>query len=561
MWRSVRRYAVSAYYEASEAALRLAGRRRPYGSLHLVLRGDLAEQPPEASLLSLPGREREDYVALLSLLRWARDDAALRAVLIRCESLQIGWAKVQELHRALSALRQAGKTVWLYAAQLGLPEYVLATAAQRIILAPAGSLDVAGLSSEVTFIAGALQKLGIEAELIQIGRYKSAAETFTRDGMSEAHREMVESLVHDLYEQAIATIAAARSLPAASLCGIIDEGPFTAVEAERHKLIDARLYEDEVIEQMKAQIGDLPMLKARVYARRRRRQIAQLQHRHGAGTIGLLHLTGTIRSGETVHGPDGASACGHESVSRDLEKLRERDEVRAVVVRISSPGGSGLASDLIWHEIQRTAAKKPVVVSFGDVAASGGYYVAAAARRIVAEAGTLTGSIGVLAGKAAVKGLFDRLGVTREVVSRGRHATLHSSYLPLSDSARARLQSEAEYFYAEFLARVAAGRNLSVAAVDAVAEGRVWTGRQALAHGLVDTLGGLEQAIDEAKELAGLRREQVVCVDRYPQRRRFWNMARGLTPPGLPIAEIFPWLPHVASERIWAVLPIRLRFF
>jgi len=561
MWHDVRRFAASAYYDATEAALRLARRRRPYASLHVVIRGDLSEQPSEPRLLPLPVRERADYVALLSLLRWARDDADLRAVMIRCEALTIGWAKVQELRRALTELREAGKTVWVYAAQIGLPEYVLATAADRIVMTPTGSLEVAGLSSEVTFIGGALQKLGIEAELIQIGRFKSAAETFTRSGMSPAHREMVESLVSDLYAQAVDTIASARSLTAARVREIIDGGPFTAAEAEQEKLIDARLYEDEACDQMKARFGDLPMLKARDYRSRRGRQIAKLQATRSDGTIGLLHLSGTIRSGETVTGPDGASACGHESIARDLKTLRERDDVKAIVLRVSSPGGSGLASDLIWHEVQRAAAKKPVVVSFGDIAASGGYYVAAAARRIVAEAGTLTGSIGVLAGKAAMRGLFDRLGIAREIVSEGRNATLHSSYLPLTDSARARLQSEAEFFYAEFLAKVAAGRQMSVEAVDAVAQGRVWTGRQALERGLVDEIGGIETAIAAAKELAGLPRDQLVSIDRFPHPRRIWRLGRGLQVPGLQASDLLPWLPQLTTERIWAVLPLRLRFF
>lgn len=561
MWRRVRRYIALAYFETTEAVLRLLGRRRPYGLVHLVLSGDLAEHAVEYRLLGLPQRDRVDYFGMLTQLRWARDDASLRAVFISCEHLGIGWAKVQELRRLLVQMRAAGKTVWLYFSQVGLPEYVLATAADRIIIAPAGTLDITGLSSEVTFVASALKKLGIEAELVQIGKYKSAAETFTRSDMSEPHREMMESLVQDLYAQAVEAISAGRSLTQDDVRASFDGGPFTAVEAQRQRLVDALLYEDEAIEQLKAHTGDLPMLEMRDYARRRGRAMAKLAHSRADGTIAVMHITGTIRSGESVPGPDAASACGNESVARDLKELRERDDVKAVVVRISSPGGSGLASDLIWHEVRRSAEKKPVVVSFGDVAASGGYYIGVAGRRVFAEAGTLTGSIGVLAGKAVIKGLLDQLGITRAVISRGRNASLHSSYLPMTAEARERLQAEAQFFYSEFLGKVAAGRNMSVEAVDAVGQGRVWTGKQAHELGLIDEIGGLERALEEAKALAGIGRDQIVRIDRYPHARRLWKMAFNLTPPSLQLSELFPWLQHIATERVWAVLPFRIRFF
>ena len=178
-----------------------------------------------------------------------------------------------------------------------------------------------------------------------------------------------------------------------------------------------------------------------------------------------------------------------------------------------------------------------------------------------AEAGTLTGSIGVLAGKAVIKGLLDQLGITREVISRGRNAALHSSYLPMTADARERLQAEAQFFYSEFLGKVAAGRNMSVEAVDAVGQGRVWTGKQAHELGLVDEIGGLDRAIEEAKTLAGMKRDQIVRIDRYPHARRLWKMAFNLTPPSLQLSELFPWLQHIATERIWAVLPFRIRFF
>lgn len=565
MWRQARRYAALAYYDTTEAVLRLLGRRGPYGLIHVVLSGDLPEQAVEYRLPGLPQREHTDYFALLSQLRAAREDAALRGVFVRCESLSIGWAKVQELRRAVLELRSSGKTVWFYFTQIGLPEYVLASAANRIVAAPAASLDIAGLSSEITFVAGALKKLGVVAEMVHVGKYKSAAETFTRSTMSEPHREMMESLLGDLYAQAVAALAEGRGRSEEDIRALLDRGPFNAVEAEREGLVDALLYEEEAIEQLKAHCGALPVLEMRDYVRRRERSLRKQLHRRASGSIGVLHINGTIRSGDSVAGLDGASACGNLSVGRDLKELRDDDDVKALVVRVSSPGGSGLASDLIWHEVQRTAEKKPVVVSFGDVAASGGYYIAVAGKCVFAEAGTLTGSIGVIAGKAALKGLLDQLGVTREVVSRGRNASLHSSYLPMTDEGRERLQTEAEFFYGQFVDKVAAGRSMSREAVEVVGQGRVWTGKQAREVGLVDEIGGLVQAIEKAKVLAGMSTDAIVRITRYPQARPLWKMAFHLKPMGLQLSELFPelspWWQHLTSERVWAVLPFRIRFF
>jgi protease-4 len=588
-----------AYWAASEAVLRLLGRRGPYGILKLELEGDLAEEPVEPRLFDWRRRNRDDYFNLLALLRWAREDPQLRGVFIRCGGVRTGWAKVQELHRNLVALRSAGKRVWMYCAHAGLQEYVLSSAAEQIVLAPAGTLDIAGLSSEVTFVAGGLKKLGIEAELIQMGKYKSAAETFTRSDMSPAHREMVESLVHDLYDQVVDTIASGRGIDADRARAVIDRGPFVAREAQQERLVDALLYEDEAEERLRAQCENSATIEAKEYFARRRRAVRRAVLRRAHRAIGLLTLSGTVKMGESVSGLEAASACGAESVSRDLKALRERTDVSAVVVRIASPGGSGLASDLIWHEVMRTRQRKPVVVSFGDVAASGGYYIGVAGSPVIAEGGTITGSIGVLAGKALLRGLYDHLGVTKEIVSRGRHAGLYSDYLPLGDEERQRLQTEAEFFYGDFIGKVAAGRHLSEQAVAAAAQGRVWTGRQAHALGLVDQLGGLERALDEAKALAGFAADEIVAVERYPRPRRLWKLPAGLRPPRAQLVSLFPWLDFIVSaagpwtvaptpppsngslcrtvarldsgapsfqspapsERVWAVLPFHIRFF
>ena len=561
MLRRAWRYGLVASSLVFETLLRALGRRPPYGILQLDLGGELAEEPVEHRLLGLVQRHRDDYFNLIVLLRWAREDPRLRAVFICCGDLRVGWAKVQEIRRSLTALRRAGKTVWVHLAHAGIREYVLASAADHVILAPAGTLDVAGLSSEVTFVAGTLRKLGIQAELIQMGKYKSAAETFTRSDMSAPHREMVESLIHDLYEQVVAAIADGRRMQGEAVHALLDRGPFTAREAERDHLVDTLLYEDEAEQRLRAQCDDEPVIERSAYFWRRARAIRRAVLRQDHPSIGLLHVSGTIKTGENISGTEAASACGAAAVARDLKALRERRDIGAVVVRISSPGGSGLASDLIWHEVMRTRKEKPVVVSFGDVAASGGYYVGVAGNPVLAEAGTITGSIGVLAGKAVLKGLYDQLGVTKQVITRGRHAALYSDYVPLGEEERRRLQTEAEFFYADFIDKVASGRHLSAEAVAAAAEGRVWSGRQAKALGLVDQLTGIEGALDEAKVLAGLPADGRVAVERYPRPRRLWKFSFNLAPPQSRLHSVVPWLRFLGGERVLAILPFNFKFF
>jgi protease-4 len=561
MWRRGQRYGRLAFWTLSEGVLRILGRRPPYAILKIELAGEIAEEPLEQRFLPFPQRGRGDYLDLIALLRWARDDPALQAVFVRCDGVRAGWAKIQEIHRSLTALRTAGKHVWVYLTHAGMHEYLLAAAADQVVLTPAGTLDVTGLSSEVTFVSGALEKLGIEAELIQMGKYKSAAETFTRTAMSEPHREMVDGLVHDLYEQLVDRIAAGRGLQPEAVRTLLDRGPFGAPAAVDAGLVDALLYEDQAEERLRALCNDAPSIERRDYALRRGRAVRRTVLRSGAPAIGLLHLTGTLKTGDSIPGPDAASACGARAVARDLKELRERSDIAAVLLRISSPGGSGLASDLIWREVERTRTRKPVVVSFGDVAASGGYYVGVAGSPVIAEDGTITGSIGVLAGKANLRGLYDHLGVTKEIVSRGRHAALYSDYVPLGDEERQLLRSEAERFYETFLDKVASGRHLARDAVAAAAQGRVWTGRQAQGLGLVDQIGGIERALDHAKRLAGLAADAPTAVERYPKPRRRWRISLGLLPPRSEVTAVFPWLRFLSGERIWAVLPWNFRFF
>jgi len=286
--------------------------------------------------------------------------------------------------------------------------------------------------------------------------------------------------------------------------------------------------------------------------------------RRSRDAFALLYIRGTIKPGDSIPGAEGIGATGATTVASALEQVRKRTDIAALIVRVASPGGSVLGSDLIWREVMRTRESKPVVVSCGDVAASGGYYVAMAGTPVLAEAGTITGSIGVVAGKANLRGLYERLGVGKELISRGRHAALYSDYVPLDDENRARIHAQADACYRDFVGKVATARGLSAEAVAAVAEGRVWTGRQALAHGLIDELGGFEEAFAAAKRAAGLAADEVVTVERFPKPRRLWKLSLDLNPAQGVLGELLPGLASLRfllRERVWAVLPFQFRFF
>jgi len=565
VWRTIRRLFATGYIRTSEWLLARFGRRKPYGVLTFELSGDLAEEGGEHRVFGFLRRRTSDYLDTVTLLRWARDDARLAGVLIRLDDLQASWARLQGLRRSLERLRAAGKTVWVHLERAGVREYYLASAADRVSLTPAATLDVTGLSSEAVFLFDALRKLGVEADVVQMGRYKSAGEIFTRPDMSPPHREMLESLVDDLFGQLVDAVGGGRHLEAAAVRDLLGRGPFVPSEACEARLVDEIAYADEVEQRLVAASGGAATIARDAYTSRRGREVRLDALRRGRATFALLHVGGTVKPGDSIPGPEGARATGAATIAAALEQVRTRADIRALIVRIASPGGSVLGSDLIWREVVRTRAMKPVIASCGDVAASGGYYVALAGTPLLAEAGTITGSIGVLAGKASLRGLYERLGVNKELVTRGRNAALYSDYAPLDDEGRERIHAQADAFYRDFLAKVAAARGLSEAATAAVAEGRVWTGRQALERGLVDELGGIEEAFAAAKRAAGIAADEPVMVERFPKPRRLWKVSVDLNLPHQgALAELLPILPSLRfllRERVWAVLPFQLRFF
>jgi len=537
---------------------RVLGSRRRYNVLRIELSGDLPEIAPDLGIGVLAGRARSpDLITLLSGLRMAREDPDLGLVLLDVHGVGAGWARIQSIRRALFALRAAGKRVWCHLPQPGMRDYYLASAADRILLAPSALFDATGLASEVVFLKGALDKLGIEAQLARAGRFKSAAEPLTRSDMSPEHRAMVDALLDDLYAQLATEIASARRISEAEVRAALEEGPLLAGEALGRRLVDELAYPDQIDAALEERFGDPAPIAFSSYRRRRALAIRRAVLR--APVVGLLSVAGPI-VGDAVPVAGGAKTGSWRVFRREIDAMARDRRLAAILLRIDSPGGSGLASDLMWREIVQARQMKPVVISMGDVAASGGYYLAAAADHVTAEPATLTGSIGVLAGKPVLRGLYTQLGITKELVVRG-NAARHSDYVPLDEANLDRLRAEAEAFYQDFVAKVAQGRHLSADAVQACAEGRVWTGRQARERGLVDALGGIEQALEEVKRRLGIPLATPVAVDRRPRSRALWQSGLAhLLPRGAAADALEILAPVLGGERILAAMPFVLRF-
>ncbi len=433
---------------------------------------------------------------LLRLDALAQDDEAV-AVAVKIGDLPLGAGRIEELRAALGRLR-ARKPVLAYLTGGGTREYWLATAATAIAMPPGSALEVTGISTSNLYLRDALARIGVAFEVIAAGAYKTAPEPLVRSGSSPAAREATNALLDDVFGRLIADIAAARKLPPERVRALVDEGLFGSEEAKAARLVDEVIWPDEA-EQVVARLAGRRVRLAGPY----RPEAGRAAQRWGTRpAIEVVRVQGAIIGGRSRRGL--AELAGAETVAGQLRRAAADRDVKAIVLRIESPGGDGLASDLIWREVVRARRRKPVIASMGDLAASGGYLAAVGADAIVAEPSTLTGSIGVFVLKPDLSGLLAKLGVSREAWARGETAQLASGAKPWSDKERRAIERQIEAFYKLFVDRVAEGRRLPRPQVEAVASGRVWTGRQALERGLVDRVGSLEDAIALAAERARL---------------------------------------------------------
>ena len=488
-----------------------------HATLILRMGGELIEMPPNDVLSQVTGGSRGQTVrGYVDALRRAKSDPRIESVLIVATPFESPyWGKVQELRDAILDFRKYGKRISAYLEHGGDREYYLATAADRIYLLPSSGVDLKGVATYEVFLKGTLDKIGASADFEKIGAYKTAPNQLTQTTHTPAHREMTEWLTRDMYEQLVRGVAEGRKKRVEDVRALVDDGPFLAEQALRAGLVDTLAYEDQLDDH--GAVSKSGTVEGEIYARSR-----GILPGRNAPRVAVLYISGIINSGDGGFDPMNGDVAGSNRLVKAIRAARADTDVKAIVVRIDSPGGSTVASDVIWRELAVTRDEKPerpLVASMSDLAASGGYYVAVAAPTIVAQPATLTGSIGIYGGKFVTGGAFEKVGANIEAVTIGRNAGLESPERPFTDSERAKVQEQMSSFYRGFIGKVVAARKMPAQRVEQLAEGRVWTGSQARTHGLVDALGGLDRAIALAKQRAGIPPETAVEIVSYPARK------------------------------------------
>ena len=485
--------------------------------------------PRRRTFLDLP---MSSLKQVLPIAKWDDDVAG---VLVRIDGSGYGIAQLQEISDAILDFRESGRVVLCYLSNCSTGDYIVASACEGILIHPSAEVRLIGIRTEHSFYKGALDMLGIRANLEHLGEYKSASEAFTRRDMSEAHREIQNIILDDLYEQLIEAIAAGRGWTHEGVKERIDAGPYTARQAFAAELVDRLVYEDElpevVTELTDARTDLVPLseyVKSGLYAQ---------EWQVPGPKVAIIKAEGLMLTGDSFVDPFmGTQVMGADTIAGIIKAVKDDDSIKAVVLRIDSGGGLVVAADTIWRELVQLKEVKPFVVSMGDVAASGGYYIAAPADTIVAEPGTITGSIGVVGGKYSFKGLYEKLGIHKEILKRGQHADFYTDYGDYPLAEKAIVQKQIQEIYDDFIEKVALGRTgLTVEDVDRLGQGRIWSGRQAKENGLVDELGGLSLAIAIAREHAGLGKKSIGIVE-FP--KKTW-MSQLLGNFGLPFVSLW----------------------
>jgi protease IV len=528
--------------------------------LSLAVDGDVAEQPA-SEVDTIFTNPRPSLRGLVESLDRAAKDPKMKGVVVRVGALDGGWGKVQELRDAIARFRRSGKPAYAHLESVGNQEYYLATACTKIYAVPQALVLIHALSMEVTFFRQALDKLGVEAQFEGVGRYKNAPNQFTEERFTAPHREQTEALLDSLYTQYVAAIAESRKKTPAEVRAILEAGPYDAAGALRAGLVDELVYEDEVEGRLKARERVTPGRYVRA---------SRGFGFDGRPKVALIYAVGEIMSGESDASPFGGDLAGSTTLARAIRQARNDATIRAIVLRVDSPGGSGTASEVIWRELSLARKSKPVIVSMGDVAASGGYYISMPGDAIVAQPGTITGSIGVFSGKFALRGLYGKLGLTKEIVERGKNGAFFSAYRPWTTEERAKMHGLMASFYGDFVTKVAKGRGKSYEDIDRVAQGRVWTGAEALKVGLVDRLGGLETALDLAREKASIGKDEELSLVVLPERKGVFETflerqeesaggAVRILPPD--VRAILRWASVLTGREPIARLPFELRVF
>lgn len=497
----------------------------PNSVLHIVLNYPIAERTPNNPLAGLSflgdGNKSIGLKDILANIKKAKTDSNIKGIFIDESALQAGQATIEEIRNALIDFKKSGKFVIAYSEVYSQGFYYLASVADKVYLNPKGIFEFKGFSSQITFLKGTLDKLGIEAQIIKVGTYKSAVEPLILTKMSDANRLQVNSYLGSLYDHFLTSISVSRKISKDSLFSYANTMRIREPEdALKYKLVDGLKYKDEILDELKQRTGigskaDIKSIEISEYTN------ANTESDVNKKESSKNHIAIVYASGEISGGDGDDNSIGSESISKALRKVRLDNKVKAVVLRVNSPGGSSLASDVIWREVMLTKKVKPIIVSMGDVAASGGYYISCAADSIIAEPNTITGSIGIFAVLPNLQKLFnDKLGVTFDGVKTGKYADLGDVSRPLSPDEKLILQNQVNRGYDEFTKAVAAGRHKTQEYINSIGQGRVWTGEQAIKIGLVDRLGNINDAIASAAKKANLKNYR---LDTYPQQKSIFN--------------------------------------
>jgi protease-4 len=480
--------------------------------LELKLSGQVVDKAlPEPFGAILFGSQVISLHDLWLNLKKARNDDRIRCLLIRLGPLSCDWGKVNELREFIKDFRTSGKKVYFYLEELpdADREYYLASAGDKIFLHPLGWLGLNGVGGYIPFLKNALKKIGFKFEVEHVEEYKTAYNIFTEEGFTPAHREMMLSLNENIFKNYVSTVAASRGFSENDFLQLLNQGLFQGKQAREKGLVDEVLFPDELADFLKEDGQKLARVSYKAYSRVAEKKKGPYRGRK----IAIIYAQGPIVTGEGFSG-----FIGSDTFSRWLQEARRDSRIKAILLRVDSPGGSAVGSDLIWREIVLTRKEKPVVVSMSDVAGSGGYWISMAATKIVAHPQTLTGSIGVLAAKLDLSEFYRQVGITAERLVFGDHADMYSTFRPLTKEERELLKEQIRWTYDQFLLKAAEGRGKNQEEIDKIGRGRVWTGQQAREIGLVDELGGLSRALETARQLAGIPAEEQIKLEIWPKK-------------------------------------------
>ncbi len=473
----------------------------------LNLTGPIKEEPPQGFL----GSRGTSFFDIIDAIHEAANDKNINSLILRFDAVKTSFASAEELKNSLIDFRKTGKPIIAYIDNGGNLDYYLATVADKIYMNPTGLLELDGLSATATYYKGTMDKLGIKAQMIHTGPHKTFGDAFTQTELSKEAREQLDWLLDDLYAQFVEGISASRKILSEDVKKIIDAGPYTPKDAYDSGLIDGLKHYDEIIKTKDLNMAgpvDICEFYKKDYSNTRWKEP---QH------IAIVYADGAIKTGRSGQDLFMGKTMGSTTVSDALKKIRNDKNIMAIVLRVNSPGGDGFASDEIFRELELIKGKKPLIISMGGVAASGGYYISCIGDDILVSPATITGSIGVIEGKMDLSGFYEKIGINKQTLKRGIHADIRSSTRGLTDEEISKAKKMINQFYESFVDKVSTWRKIPYDSVDAIGQGRVWTGHQALQKGLVDSYGGIWDAINLARTKAGIDSEDHIIIDSYPK--------------------------------------------